>query len=618
MSGPDNLLDPVVAKAALDNPATSPTDLSLIAQHQPALRAAVAMHPSAYPGLLDWLDGLGDPVLSAVVKLQRQPTAPAPSPQQLPYATQPAAQPVAPQAYVPQPTTAQPPGATWPAPFAAPGEAAAPAAPTRRPTRLLVGLGVGVLSVALVVAGFATHGFGLLPVGGAATPEEEGLKVANQAIQLVNSFSAKNLLDNPLSAIGSLGNEYAPSEARLVAHSVLGQGSANTTVDVTDLLGITGDSVGVLTDLVGSFHVEATGLKTDATELTDDIAVVRYTEGTVTVTADIDKLRATLQKAPDVASRQLTATAEKYGLHPAPIALEDQLPQGWLDEAIDSVRDRFPVTMDLAAYHRALRNGTESPDPQLATAYQALAGVIVVREGGRWYLSSMLTGYASSRLAGSLDEIRPTTDRKRMLSVEPARNGTAAEAAEALAGAISSGRERSVLAQLPLAERRYAAFTGLLAQLGSMDTSGTPDTKFTEIARNGDHAKLRIDTYDPVYVSYGEPVSITDGTCVTANGTTACLSDYLDPGRLDDAFDTMRNTPWGSFQDTTGIAPAEIVDKLETATDAAVRAIHADQVGVVAVQEDGSWFVSASATVGDLQYQAAAALVEGLKTAQNR
>jgi hypothetical protein len=70
--------------------------------------------------------------------------------------------------------------------------------------------------------------------------------------------------------------------------------------------------------------------------------------------------------------------------------------------------------------------------------------------------------------------------------------------------------------------------------------------------------------------------------------------------------------------DNPATGPAELVDKLEIATGAAAAAIDPDQIGLVAVEEDGSWFVSASATVGDIQYQAVAALAEGLKAAQNR
>lgn len=46
--------------AQASDPATSQAILSQIAEHEPALRALVAVNPNAYPGLLDWLRTLGD------------------------------------------------------------------------------------------------------------------------------------------------------------------------------------------------------------------------------------------------------------------------------------------------------------------------------------------------------------------------------------------------------------------------------------------------------------------------------------------------------------------------------------------------------------------------------
>lgn len=599
-------MDPAEARSALQNPETSPDELSVIAQFHPSLRAEVAMHPAAYPGLLDWLASLGDPLLAAVVDVRLADGRPNPA-YSGPASGRPQA--VAHASVLPS-VHGMPNG----------GE-------TKKHvrSRLPIILGAGVLVVALVVTGFVTRGFGLIAVGGAATPELEAVKVANKTVELLNSFSAKNLLSNPFAAMGSLSDEYAPSEAHLSARPGLGSGSSANGVDTVDLLGLTGDTVGLVADLIGVFKVQANDVKTEVTQVTDEIAVVGYVEGTVTVTADVDKLRAALTKAPDVASKQLIATAEKYGLQPNPLSLEDELPAGWLEDAIDRVKNRFPVTIDLAAYNRSVRQGSEPPDPELALLYRQMSAVAVVKEGGRWYLSSMLTSFVwSNGLSGNLQEWRLDSDDKRLLSVEPSKNRSPVEAAEALAKAVSSGRERAVLAELPLAERRYAAFTGIgsysgiLSQLPSMATSSRPEAKFSELAKNGDQAKLRIDEFGPIFLSSGEAVGITGGTCLSANGETHCLSDYLDAGTVEDAMDYVRRANWGSFEETTGLNPDDLVDKLETAAGSTIEAVDPDQLGIVAVQEDGNWFISASATYSDLQNQAAGALAAGLKAAQNR
>jgi len=66
-----DMTDLATAASAIIDPATSAADLAIIAEVHPSLRTAIALHPAAYPGLLDWLDALGDPVLSAAVASRR-------------------------------------------------------------------------------------------------------------------------------------------------------------------------------------------------------------------------------------------------------------------------------------------------------------------------------------------------------------------------------------------------------------------------------------------------------------------------------------------------------------------------------------------------------------------
>ena len=52
--------DIAAAEAALADPATTAQDLMAIAQTYPTLWAGIARHPNAYPGLLGWLEQVGD------------------------------------------------------------------------------------------------------------------------------------------------------------------------------------------------------------------------------------------------------------------------------------------------------------------------------------------------------------------------------------------------------------------------------------------------------------------------------------------------------------------------------------------------------------------------------
>lgn len=58
-------------RAAVSDPTCSAAVLFRVAEHRPDLRATVAAHPNAYPGLLTWLGGLGDAAVNAA--LDRRP-----------------------------------------------------------------------------------------------------------------------------------------------------------------------------------------------------------------------------------------------------------------------------------------------------------------------------------------------------------------------------------------------------------------------------------------------------------------------------------------------------------------------------------------------------------------
>lgn len=68
MATPENAPDAVLAVA---DPNTSADDLRLIAAVRPDLHTAIAAHPNVYPGLLDWMESLGNPEVVAAVAQRR-------------------------------------------------------------------------------------------------------------------------------------------------------------------------------------------------------------------------------------------------------------------------------------------------------------------------------------------------------------------------------------------------------------------------------------------------------------------------------------------------------------------------------------------------------------------
>ncbi|MDR1266099.1 MAG: hypothetical protein LBK42_11215 [Propionibacteriaceae bacterium] len=71
VSGGGGLAQNAGSAAPVLDPALPAAALAQLAYDRPEWRAAVAGHPAAYPGLLDWLDTLGDPAVSAAVAARR-------------------------------------------------------------------------------------------------------------------------------------------------------------------------------------------------------------------------------------------------------------------------------------------------------------------------------------------------------------------------------------------------------------------------------------------------------------------------------------------------------------------------------------------------------------------
>ena len=540
---------------------------------------------------------------------------------------------------------------------------------------LIIGLAAGVLAVALVVMGISTQAFGLLGTGGARTPEAEAIRVLEKAESLVNSFSAKNLLSNPIQAISSITKEIAPSEAALTSSAV--------EFDLIEALGITKDTIGWIADLAGSFTVDVKDLGTYTAYLADDIAYVYFNQGTVSVTADTTKLRETLNKTAGIITDQVAASTKAYGINTSFSGgqnlgqdfLDDWFYSNgnWVDDKIDDVNDSFPTTINLSDGWDTIQSCIQEKYARFKqqryddcyTEYHNI-GVVVVKEKGKWYLSSILTPVSHDQrwhnyafLHASKDWIRINWDSlmlKRDYSsfddwwntfgldsrfddwwhaiglnpewfsrqnITPAEHKTTVEAANAMSQALERGEMRAILRELPLAERRWLATTytyndgydseQLFAGYSFQSSMGR-SPQFSEISKKGDRATIRI---DDLRVTQGydgwDLITVTNCTCVSIEGSQmTCLKEALDSMAMDqiDYAINPRDEEWYSL----GIDPYLLLDKLETALHTTANSITPDKMGLVAIREDGSWHVSAVATISDIEGQLVSALSKGLKS----
>ena len=156
-----------------------------------------------------------------------------------------------------------------------------------------------------------------------------------------------------------------------------------TTLDNDDLLALTTDSLDLLGELSGSFTLSLDGLTSEVVPVGDEIALVNFTGGTLTVTADVERLKAALAKVEPVAEAQLTATLTKYGLPPTK-AIDLNPPSGWQDDLLNQVKTSLPYTVNLADCAAGRASGRYGDRVEMASICAAIGQVVVVNVWGAW------------------------------------------------------------------------------------------------------------------------------------------------------------------------------------------------------------------------------------------
>jgi len=299
-------------RVALD-PATAPEVLAAIAAERPELRASVALNPTAYPGLLQWLADLGDPAVAAALAARASSATNVPPPPPAPPGP---AEPVAVSA------------PTQPAPAVGTAEQVPVQGRTVRAGRpRWVALAAGAVGAVVlgVVGWFAVSS--LQGGGGASSPEA--------AVQALADAIAH---EDPAAAMAAL----APDEVRVMAQLV---------GDVEKRAVELGFAKDGLT--YAGIDLTVVGLDVSVDELSDDVARVEITGGAIGLEADADKA------APRTATL-LRATGVKDG------------------------------RLDLQDLSGEDENGRRTRP-----------FVMVVRQGGGWYVSPLYTlGQAMSEARG--------------------------------------------------------------------------------------------------------------------------------------------------------------------------------------------------------------------------
>jgi len=266
--------DPVAAadsRVALD-PGTPPEVLAQIAEARPELRVFVAMNPSTYPGLAQWLATLGDPAVDAALA-SRAATAATPSQVPPPPPPPPSVPSMVSSADVDVQSDALR-GRPWTRSLSRSGttpDGAQSDVPGQRPRRRWIALTALVAGAAILgVAGWLIVG-AIFGGGGAATPEAAVRSLADALNKKDPAAAMAMLAPDEVRMFSKLVTD---TETRATAIGFAKQGSTFAGVDLS-----------------------LTGLQLHVEQLSADVARVDITSGSLTVKANNSDLTTRSQGA---------------------------------------------------------------------------------------------------------------------------------------------------------------------------------------------------------------------------------------------------------------------------------------------------------------------------------
>ncbi len=477
------MTDTALLAAEASNPATPQARLAEIAQLHPGLQAAIAANPSCYPGLLDWIDSVGDAAAKQAVAAARgvAPTAPV-NPFALPVTAA-------------TPTAAQP--------FAAP---AAPRAATTPANRKPLFIGLAAVLVVLLVGGGVAFALVFSKFGGASSPEA----AVSKALDAVKNMDAVALY-------GSL------SPAELGSFSEAIDQLKGSSIQEEDQQT---DYAALLQEVASVTEITIDDLEFDTDELGEGVVAVTITDGTFEMDTDTEVMARALNS---VTAETYRANQENWGYSDSEI---DDMIDNSAEYLEDSLDDAMPIEFD-------------ADDVEDSLGFEL--SLIAVQEGGSWYISPLLSYLELLRDQANrydsnwdLGDLPDADDVARFESPEDAVAGLL----DGGQSVVEDGDFDDLVAALPLAERRAVALyaSGIDYNIPS-DWHGSWSDLDLTVERSGNNALVDIDSLNvEVGDSYNTSDINFDGVCAEwnqdgYNENGACLDDlnYLDELGIGDA-----------------------------------------------------------------------------------
>ena len=550
------------------DPATPAALLADIATHRPDLRAAVAANPSAYPDLLTWLASFGDPATDAALAQRSAPatgsaagTGSGSVPQSAAGAaavpgaafgaygqqqaggqptTQAYGQPqayVQPQAYGQQAFAQGPTAGAWGAP------------PAQKKSRRALWIGVGVVGVLAVGGGaFAANALWFSKVGGAASPEAA-------VTQMIEGVADKDLV--------SVYGVMSPAEVSQIS---TGYDLFLRQMDDIDDDGAK-DSLDAYLD---AMDLELSDLEVEVEDIEDGLAKVSITSGSLEVDADADKLGDAVIDTLDQAKE--SALWDEFA-EMSEVPSDDEI-----REQISTAVEELPVTVtveDLAFDPSGLSlDAIESFDedvdiPDEPSAESIDPFLMVVEEDGDWYVSPYLTvmEYAYVSAGGERGSM-PSDD---LAGAFDSPEAAAVGFVDGLKNYAETGEMDEYLKALPLADRRTAALYG---STDSMDDGELQEMQETLEQLEVEASFSLRDEDDGIAWLMLDSLTISgdvDGQSGSVAIDAECFEADVDGEQVK-----------GCLEDIPALVELGI-----------------GELSLVAVEEDGSWYISGLGTAGD-------------------
>ncbi|SEM88447.1 hypothetical protein [Cryobacterium luteum] len=304
------------------------------------------------------------------------------------------------------------------------------------------------------------------------------------------------------------------------------------------------DLPALINTVVDSLNITLTGLQLESEDIEDGVAVVTITAGEMTMNGDAETITDAYL---EVVAPQLRLQQQSFGYDDSDT---DAMIADLRESSIDELNDMLPFTQSAA---------------DLAEELGHDAAVVTVREGGSWYVSPLLTAGENLLLGAS------QTRGSLVAADDVAAFDTGDAAAEGFAEAViafgENGDYGDLAAVVPESERRFLSLYGdaLMPTDGGGDYDNLTITDFAVTPQvEGKTARLDIDSIVIEGDGYDWPYRTEfSGVCVTTDSGYSSFD-----GCLDDV-PAMKELGAGSWR-------------------------------VLAVQEQGGWFVSPLRTIADV------------------